>query len=286
MLITRLPPLSMVPPEVHGWLAVLITLVWCGELDAGERSSTPSARWRRRSRTCLVHDPTRACTSSSPKPPGRSPTSPTASRPTSWTRWRSRRSCSGWTSPACRRPRRSPRWSSGCSAVRSAGFRSTPPPSPTASANCSAPWWRPGSPRLTPTVTAGGCSPCRARSTISRRGRISTSSTLPTKLASTRPTRAAPIVVSSRSSGAMTRRTSSTATSTYDPPRAVLGAASLLMRTRTRPRRVRGSSGVAEARASVRGGRAGRRRRARRRGRDAEAGGGGPWSRGTAAPDR
>jgi FAD/FMN-containing dehydrogenase len=37
MLITRLPPLSMVPPEVHGRLAVLITLVWCGELDAGER---------------------------------------------------------------------------------------------------------------------------------------------------------------------------------------------------------------------------------------------------------
>jgi FAD/FMN-containing dehydrogenase len=33
----RLPPLSMVPPEVHGRLAVLITLVWCGELDAGER---------------------------------------------------------------------------------------------------------------------------------------------------------------------------------------------------------------------------------------------------------
>jgi FAD/FMN-containing dehydrogenase len=37
MLITRLPPLSMVPPEAHGRLAVLITLVWCGELDAGER---------------------------------------------------------------------------------------------------------------------------------------------------------------------------------------------------------------------------------------------------------
>jgi FAD/FMN-containing dehydrogenase len=36
MLITRLPPLSMVPPEAHGRLAVLITLVWCGELDAGE----------------------------------------------------------------------------------------------------------------------------------------------------------------------------------------------------------------------------------------------------------
>jgi hypothetical protein len=33
----RLPPLSMVPPGVHGRLAVLITLVWCGELDAGER---------------------------------------------------------------------------------------------------------------------------------------------------------------------------------------------------------------------------------------------------------
>jgi FAD/FMN-containing dehydrogenase len=37
MLITRLPPLSMVPPEAHGRPAVLITLVWCGELDAGER---------------------------------------------------------------------------------------------------------------------------------------------------------------------------------------------------------------------------------------------------------
>jgi FAD/FMN-containing dehydrogenase len=37
MLITRLGPLSIVPPEAHGRLAVLITLVWCGELDAGER---------------------------------------------------------------------------------------------------------------------------------------------------------------------------------------------------------------------------------------------------------
>jgi hypothetical protein len=27
----------VVPPEAHGRLAVLITLVWCGELDAGER---------------------------------------------------------------------------------------------------------------------------------------------------------------------------------------------------------------------------------------------------------
>jgi FAD/FMN-containing dehydrogenase len=36
-LITRLPPLSIVPPEMHGQLAVLITLVWCGELEAGER---------------------------------------------------------------------------------------------------------------------------------------------------------------------------------------------------------------------------------------------------------
>jgi FAD/FMN-containing dehydrogenase len=36
-LITRLGPLSIVPPEAHGRLAVLITLVWCGELDAGER---------------------------------------------------------------------------------------------------------------------------------------------------------------------------------------------------------------------------------------------------------
>ena len=36
-LITRLPPLSIVPSEAHGRLAVLITLVWCGELDEGER---------------------------------------------------------------------------------------------------------------------------------------------------------------------------------------------------------------------------------------------------------
>jgi len=36
-LITRLPPLAIVPPEAHGQLAVLITLVWCGELDEGER---------------------------------------------------------------------------------------------------------------------------------------------------------------------------------------------------------------------------------------------------------
>ena len=36
-LITRLPPLSIVPPETHGQLAVLITLVWCGELQAGEQ---------------------------------------------------------------------------------------------------------------------------------------------------------------------------------------------------------------------------------------------------------
>jgi FAD/FMN-containing dehydrogenase len=39
-LITRIPPLSIVPPEVHGQLAVLITLVWCGELDEGERFVT------------------------------------------------------------------------------------------------------------------------------------------------------------------------------------------------------------------------------------------------------
>jgi FAD/FMN-containing dehydrogenase len=37
MLITRLGPLSIVPPEAHGRLGVLITLVWCGELAAGER---------------------------------------------------------------------------------------------------------------------------------------------------------------------------------------------------------------------------------------------------------
>jgi FAD/FMN-containing dehydrogenase len=36
-LITRLPPLAIVPPEAHGQLAVLITLVWCGELQAGEQ---------------------------------------------------------------------------------------------------------------------------------------------------------------------------------------------------------------------------------------------------------
>jgi FAD/FMN-containing dehydrogenase len=37
-LITRLPPLAFVPPEAHGRLAMLITLVWCGELDAGRRA--------------------------------------------------------------------------------------------------------------------------------------------------------------------------------------------------------------------------------------------------------
>ena len=36
-LVMRVPPLSMVPPEAHGRLGVLITLVWCGELAAGER---------------------------------------------------------------------------------------------------------------------------------------------------------------------------------------------------------------------------------------------------------
>jgi FAD/FMN-containing dehydrogenase len=37
MLVTRLPPLAMVPPEAQGRLGMLITLVWCGDLDAGER---------------------------------------------------------------------------------------------------------------------------------------------------------------------------------------------------------------------------------------------------------
>jgi FAD/FMN-containing dehydrogenase len=37
MLVTRLPPLAMVPPEAQGRLGVLITLVWCGDLAAGER---------------------------------------------------------------------------------------------------------------------------------------------------------------------------------------------------------------------------------------------------------
>jgi FAD/FMN-containing dehydrogenase len=37
MLVTRLPPLSIVPPEAYGRLGVLITLVWCGELEVGER---------------------------------------------------------------------------------------------------------------------------------------------------------------------------------------------------------------------------------------------------------
>jgi FAD/FMN-containing dehydrogenase len=36
-LVTRIPPLSIVPPAAHGRPAVLITLVWCGELQAGER---------------------------------------------------------------------------------------------------------------------------------------------------------------------------------------------------------------------------------------------------------
>jgi FAD/FMN-containing dehydrogenase len=37
MLITRLPPLAMVPPEAQGRLGILVTLVWCGDLAAGER---------------------------------------------------------------------------------------------------------------------------------------------------------------------------------------------------------------------------------------------------------
>jgi FAD/FMN-containing dehydrogenase len=37
MLVTRLPPLAMVPPEAQGRLGVLITLVWCGDLAAGGR---------------------------------------------------------------------------------------------------------------------------------------------------------------------------------------------------------------------------------------------------------
>jgi FAD/FMN-containing dehydrogenase len=36
-LVTRVPPLSIVPPEAHGQPAVLMTLAWCGELQAGER---------------------------------------------------------------------------------------------------------------------------------------------------------------------------------------------------------------------------------------------------------
>jgi FAD/FMN-containing dehydrogenase len=36
-LITRIPPLSILPPEAHGQLGMLITLVWCGDLVAGER---------------------------------------------------------------------------------------------------------------------------------------------------------------------------------------------------------------------------------------------------------
>ena len=65
-----------------------------GSLKRVNGSSTASARWRRRSRTCFIYDPTRRCTSSSPKLPSRSPTSPTASRPTSRTTRRSGRSCS------------------------------------------------------------------------------------------------------------------------------------------------------------------------------------------------
>jgi FAD/FMN-containing dehydrogenase len=38
MLITRLPPLSIVPPEARGRLAVMITLAWCGRLEDGERT--------------------------------------------------------------------------------------------------------------------------------------------------------------------------------------------------------------------------------------------------------
>ena len=38
MLITRLPPLSIVPPEAHGRLAVMITMVWSGRPEDGERT--------------------------------------------------------------------------------------------------------------------------------------------------------------------------------------------------------------------------------------------------------
>jgi FAD/FMN-containing dehydrogenase len=37
MLVTRLPPLALVPPEAQGRLGILVTLVWCGDLAAGER---------------------------------------------------------------------------------------------------------------------------------------------------------------------------------------------------------------------------------------------------------
>ncbi len=157
------------PKRTGGWRC---SSPWSGAASPAPASgsSMPSERSRRRLRTTLVHDPTRACTSSSPKRPGRSPTSPTASPLTSWTTRRSGRSCGTWTSPACPPPRRSPRWSCGCSAVRSAGFRLTPPPLPIASGDCSARWSRPGSPRPTATATAGGCGHFRARSATSPRG--------------------------------------------------------------------------------------------------------------------
>jgi len=36
-LVTRLGPLRFVPPEAYGQLAVVITLVWCGDVDEGRR---------------------------------------------------------------------------------------------------------------------------------------------------------------------------------------------------------------------------------------------------------
>jgi hypothetical protein len=130
MLITRIPPPSIMPPEAHGRLAVLITLVWCGDLDAGERTVNTLRTVAPPIADLLGPRPYPSMYQLLPEAP-RSVTNITHSLwPTSWTRWRSGRSCSGWRNPACRRPRRWPQWRSGCSAGRSAGCRLTPPPCP------------------------------------------------------------------------------------------------------------------------------------------------------------
>jgi hypothetical protein len=216
----------MVPPEVHGRLAVLITLVWCGELDAGERVVNTLRTVAPPIADLLAPRPYPGMYELIPEAP-RSVTNITYSLAADELDevaigsilQRLEESSLPSTEALAAVELRVLGGAISRLPIDATAFA-------TASASCSAPWWRPGSLRPTPTVTARGCSPCRARSTISRRGRTSTSSTLPTKLASTRPTQAAPIVVWSRSSGAMTRRTSSTATSTSDPPRPVLGAAS------------------------------------------------------------
>ena len=216
-LITRLPPLSIVPPEMHGQLAVLITLVWCGEVDEGARFVNTFRTLAPPIADLLHPRPYPSMYELIPEAP-QSVTNITYSFAADalddvaigsilhHMEDSNLPSTEAFAAVELR-----------CLGGRSAGFRLTLPPLPIASGDCSAPSSWPGSLRLTPTVTAGGCSPWRARSGTSPRGRTSTSSTLRTKLAFTRPIRTARIVVSSRSSGAMTRQTFSIATSTSDP---------------------------------------------------------------------